>query len=161
MRRITTAHILADKALDEPCGQRCVDWAISMLLEGRDGEYLTRLAGMLPPYNHFEVAALRDNALREQAIVALDPRVAVLTHATEQLRMALSDDVELVEAVALAHDLCISLDYAKELFDFYLLFNAYQDLLTAEVQWYWNGATSENIVAIIRERAAQFVGHNP
>src|SRR5262245_9133475 len=90
MTKISTAHILADKALQESCGQNCVDWAITMLEQGHDGHNLMMLAGMLPPYNHFEIAALRDRALHELRIGDLDPSVAIRTFAVERLRLALA-----------------------------------------------------------------------
>jgi hypothetical protein len=155
--KVTTAHILADKALDEPCGQTCVDWAITMLEQGHDGHYLTRLAGMLPPYNHFELADLRDRALREQGIPDVDDSAAVRAFAAERLRLALAGEIELMTAVEAVADLCIARDYAKELFDFYLLYFAYIDLRDSDIQWYWQGATRENIDAISRQRAVEFL----
>jgi hypothetical protein len=50
--------------------------------------------------------------------------------------------------------------YPHDLYDFYLLYFAYSDLQDASVQWYWEGATRDNILAIIGERAAAFVGAN-
>src|SRR5262245_27144451 len=99
MAKITTAHMLADKALEELCGRNCVDWAIAMLEEGRDGHHLTMLAGMLPPYNHFEIAALRDRTLEELGIADLDPDMAVRTFAAERLRLALAGELPWLEAV--------------------------------------------------------------
>ena len=157
MTKVTTAHILADKALEQSCGQQCVDWAITMLEEGRDGHYLTMLAGMLPPYNHFELADLRDRSLRELGISNLDDSVAVCTFAAERLRLALADEADLIEAVGAVKDLCIAQNYPKELYDFYLLYWAYSDLRDSECQWYWQGATRENIDALIRQRVEQFL----
>ena len=161
MTKITTAQILAEKALNKLCGQTCVDWAITMLEEGRDGHYLTRLAGMLPPYNHFEVADLRDRTLREQRIPDLDDTAAVRTFAAEALRLALAGDVALISAVEAVKDLYIAQDYLKELYDFYLLYWASSDLRDSEVQWYWPGATRQNIESIIRQRTVKFVSETP
>ncbi len=159
MAKITTAHILAGKALQESCGQNCVDWAISMLEEGRDGHNLTMLAGMLPPYNHFEMAALRDRTLCELGIADLDAELAVRTFAVERLRLALEGDFNLMEAVREIKDLCIANNYQKDVYDFYLLFFAYVDLEFREMQYYWPGATRENIESIFRKRAEQFVAN--
>ncbi|MBX3413247.1 MAG: hypothetical protein KF708_11205 [Pirellulales bacterium] len=155
--KVTTAYILADKALNQPCGQMCVDWAISMLETGRDGQFLTRLAGMQPPFNHFELADLRDRVLQEQGIRELNGPMAVHAFAAERLRLALAGDIELIAAVETIKELCIALDYIKELYDFYLLFWAYEDLRNSDVQYYWPDATRENIDEIIRQRAAQFL----
>jgi hypothetical protein len=161
MTKITTAFILADKALERACGQACVDWAIAMLEEGRDGHYLSRLAGMLPPYNHFELAALRDLALGEQGIPALGPSEAVRTFAAERLRLALSGEADLMDSVAEVQALCVAHDYMTELYDFYLLYWAYRDLSDVGHQWYWPEATPENIQGIIRSHAERFVRDMP
>lgn len=157
MAKISTAHILADKALQQSCGQNCVDWAITMLEDGRDGHNLTMLAAMLPPYNHFEMAALRDRALQELGFADLDADVAVRTFAIERLRLALTGEANLIDAVCEVKDLCIANNYQKELFDFYLLHFAYVDLRDHGSQWYWPGATRQNIEATIGEHVEQFL----
>jgi hypothetical protein len=63
-----TTRLLASKALRRPCGQECVDWAVSMLEQGFDGRYLGILAGLTPPFNPFDLADLRDRALKELGI---------------------------------------------------------------------------------------------
>lgn len=160
MAKITTAHILAER-LTELCGRHCVDWAITMLEEGKDGDNLRMLAGMLPPFNHFEIAALRDRALRELGISELDPGAAVRTFAAERLRLALAGDFNLMEALREIKDLCVSNNYQKDIFDFYLLYFAYVDLEFRDNQYYWPGATMDNIESIIRERASKFMAENP
>lgn len=44
----TTARILAELALQVPCGQTCVDWAVGMLTAGHEGENLGMLAAASP-----------------------------------------------------------------------------------------------------------------
>jgi len=157
MPTITTPRILADKALQETCGQECVDWAISMLEQGRDGHYLTMLAGMSPPFNHFEVADYRDRALRELGIIEISDSAAVTTYAAEQLRLALAGEADLIATLSVIKDLCIARDYQSDIYDFYTLYFAYTDLQESNFQWYWQGATRENIVSIIRNRAEAFL----
>jgi hypothetical protein len=157
MAKVTTARILADKALQMTCDQQCVDWAITMLEEGRDGHYLLMLAGMLPPHNHFELADLRDRSLVELAIPDLDPSSAVRIFAAERLRTALAGEAGLIETLGIIKDLCVAQNYQKELYDFYLLYEAYVDLRDSQHQWYWEGASRENIGLLIRQRAEQFL----
>jgi hypothetical protein len=160
MAKVTTAHVLADKALKRICGQQCVDWAITMLEEGRDGHYLTMLAGQLPLFNPFVMEDLRDRALVELGIPDMDASRAVRTFAVERFRQALRGEADLVETLALVSDLCIKQDYSPVLYDFYLLKNAYDDLPQG-FQYYWPDATAENIVSLIRQRAQQFVNESP
>ena len=119
--------------------------------------YVARLAGMLPPFNHFEIADLRDRALAELGIVNISQDEAVHNYAVELLSAALDGDMDLIEAVAVIAQLCIGNDYQRDLYDFYLLNNAHEDLKHDDVQWYWADATRQNIVSIIEERAKAFV----
>jgi hypothetical protein len=112
---------------------------------------------MLPPYNHFELADLRDRSLRELGISDLDDSMAVRTFAAERLRLALAGEVDLIETISTIKDLCIAQNYLKELYDFYLLYWAYSDLRDSECQWYWQGATRDNVESLIRQRAEQFL----
>lgn len=157
MAIITTARILADKALQQTCGQECVDWALAMLEQGRGGHYTAMLAGLTPPFNHFEVVAYRDHSLRELGIADIADAAAVSTYAAEHLRLALAGEADLISTLGVIKDLCIARDYQKDIQDFYLLYFAYTDLQESEVQWYWEGANRENIVSLIRQRAEAFV----
>ena len=62
---LTTARVLLDRALEVPCGQPCVEWAVGMLLRGHDSKHLAMLASMSPPHNHFELRQLENRALEE------------------------------------------------------------------------------------------------
>ncbi len=161
MAGVTTERILADKVLQKTCGQECVDWAIRMLEEGYDGECLSRLWGMVPPFNHFEIASLRDHALAELGIHEIAPSVALSRYATEILSTGLSGEIELVDAISIVKDLCLANDYQDDLFDFYELYFAYADLEEEDFSYYCRGATRESILEIIRERAHAFVRGQP
>lgn len=156
MAIITTAPILADKALQRTCGQECVDWAVSMLEQGHDNPGITMLAGLSPPFNHFEVAGYRDRSLRELGITDVSDSIAVTTYVAERLRLALSGEADLAATLCVIKDLCVARDYPRDIYDFYLLYFAHTDLQESEFQWYWPEATRENIVSIIRQRAEAF-----
>src|SRR4051812_42777422 len=131
-----------------------------MLERGHQSHYVLRLAAMMPPYNHFEIADLRDRTLHELGIAEMSPSEAGLSYAKELLRNALLDRENIDQAFAEGAQLYIGNSYQKELSDFYLLYNAYDDLKSQEIQWYWDGATRENITSLMRDRARQFVSGN-
>jgi hypothetical protein len=156
-RRVTTAEIVAGRALEEECGQECVEWAVTMLIEGRDTPHLRVLAGMLPPHNHFQLADLRDKALSELGEPSLSRDRAIVVYARERLHAALADDLDLPTEIETVAQLCIAGNYLNDLFDFYLLWNAHDDLKTSELQWYWPGADRSNILEIMKRRAEEFI----
>ena len=159
MTEVTTARILADKALQEPCGQECVDWAVSMLTAGSDGANLTMLASMAPPYNHFEVAGFRDRALAEVGAPNLGVDDAVQVYAAERLRLALRGKANMLGTLRVVKDLCVAHDYQRDLYDFYLLYFAADSLRGSVHQSYWDSATRANIDDIVREQAQRFIAH--
>jgi len=161
MVEVTTARILADRALQEPCGQQCVNWAVSMLVAGHDGRYLAMLAGLSPPYNHFELADLRDRALAEVGAPELTDVEAVRAYVAELLQFALAGEADLIETLGEVKDMYIAYGYPRDIQDFYSLYFAYDALRDSVVQWYWNGATQENIIDLIRARARQFISEVP
>jgi len=128
-----------------------------MLMQGRDGDYLARLAGMTAPFNHFEVAKYRDIALRELGIANPSESAAISNYAAERLHLAMSGEADFLATLSDIKDLCVARGYQQDIYDFYLLYFAYRDLQESEVQWYWHNATRENIVSVIRNRAEEFL----
>jgi hypothetical protein len=156
----STTEILARRTLDSACGQEVVDWAISMLEDGQETRHVLLLAATAPPFNEFELARLRDLSLEELGVDAAPAGDPVISYAAELLDEGLAGRREMFSALSLVKDLCIAREYLPELFDFYLLWNAADDLRTYEDQRYWGGATRENIDRIIRDRAQAFIAHN-
>ena len=157
MTNVTTARILADKAIQMACGEECVDWAMQLLESGHDTDYVARLAGMLPPHNHFEIADMRDRVLQELGQLDVPPSEAIRQYAVDILKSALNGESELLDAIARVKNVCGDYGCEPDVYDFYLLYFAHCDLQETDVQFYWPGATRENIVAIIRDRAEAFV----
>ncbi|NND96289.1 MAG: hypothetical protein HKN47_03040 [Pirellulaceae bacterium] len=153
----TTAEILAQRALQTPCGEQCVDWALALLESGRDGAALCRLASCRPPYNHFELASLRDQALIAMRLDDVSNDDADAMYASELLAAGLAGESVILDAVAHVKDLCLANNYQRELYDFYLLYFANSDLQEQDIQHYWPEADRSNIDAIIRERVLRFL----
>jgi hypothetical protein len=155
--RVTTAEIVARRALEMTCGQECVDWATDVLTAGRDTPHLRMLAGAEGPHNHFELAELRDRTLDELGEAPVSHVDGVRIYARERLRAATAGSADLRVEIAVVADLCSTNDYPGELHDFYLLHNAYEDLQSLGVQFYWPDADRANILAIMKHRAEEFV----
>ncbi len=157
MAQVTTARILADRALQSLSSEACVDWAVGLLLGGHDGEAVAMLAGMSPPFNAFETADLCDRALAEVGAPDLAEDEAVHIFAAERLRAALSGDADMGETLGVVRDFCVAHDYDRALYDFYLLCFAREDLVDEQFSAHWPSATRASIDALIRQRAAAFV----
>jgi hypothetical protein len=64
---------------------------------------------------------------------------------------SLDAEINNFEVLNILKDICIELDYEEYLYDFNLLYFAKEDLYYSENQWYWDGATRENIDKIISD----------
>jgi hypothetical protein len=156
---VSTLKLLALKALNHTCGQECVDWAIGQLEGGRTDRHVLMLAGMSPPFNHFEMSELRDRALTEIGAEPISRSHALRIYAAEIARDAATGHADLFAVLRELNQLSIDEEYATELQDFYLLYFAWDDLLTSNEQWYWPGATRENIARIARDTLEKFVAN--
>lgn len=160
MEQVTTAHILLDKHLNRSCGQECVDWATTMFMQGHQGKNLAALSTMSPPFNQFEMTKLRDHALEEVSAPDLSMWEAAQIHIAEQLQRALDGEVDLIEVVDEADGLAMDFfnDYPNSnLFTFSLLHWAYLELRSEPRSDYWQAATPETIIEIMREEARKFI----
>ncbi len=153
----STAQIIAERALQEPCGENCVDWAIGLLESGHDTITICRLAAQRPPYDHFELVPLRDQILTELGLINTSMDESILMYATELLAKADAGTMPLDTAIAEVKDLCIGNDYQDEIYDFYLLYFANADLREQDSQYYYPDANRSNIEQITRDRVSEFV----
>jgi hypothetical protein len=115
------------------------------------------LAGMSPPFNHFEMADLRNRALQEIGLSSISRADGLRIYAAEIAYDALCGRAEALTTLRELNRISIEVDYPSELSDLYLLYYAWDDLLTYNEQWYWPGATRDNIAEIAHEALRRFV----
>jgi hypothetical protein len=147
----TTAEILAFKALNRDIDKAWVDWAVDMLMAGYDTEHLIILAGESEPFNQFQMQELADKVLTELQLDYSDKDHAIKKYACYLIDKSLDGELDNFKVLDILKDICIELDYEKYLYDFYSLYFAKDDLSYSENQWYWDGATRENIEKIIAD----------
>ncbi len=157
MESVSTTRILAERSLAETCGQQCVDWAIGMLITGFDSDYLRRLASMTPPFNHFQIAELRDHALEENGLSITDVATNLSNFSAEILANALQDTSKTLDALKTVKDLCVANDFQTDLYEFYQLYFAAIDLQEQAYQYYWPDATRDTIDAVLNQQIEKFL----
>ncbi len=157
----STAEILALKALNRNIGQTWVDWAVEMLVAGFETEHLVILAGESKPFNQFYMQELAERVLEELHLDYSDKDRAIKNYASYLIDEALDGRMDKIEVLRILDDIYIELDRPKYLYDFSSLYNAKWDLLESDMQWYWDGATKDNIDDIIIGYFRQWVSDNP
>lgn len=157
----STAEILAYKALNRSVNETWVNWAVDMMMAGFETESLVILAGIMPFYNQFELKVLTDKVFDELNLDYSDAHKAVKNCASFLIAQCLKGEKNYYSVLGTLKNLCIELDYDKDLYDFYSLYFAKDDLLTSENQWYWIGADRSNIDGIIKEYFENWLLENP
>ncbi|MCR8561217.1 hypothetical protein KXD93_26425 [Mucilaginibacter sp. BJC16-A38] len=147
----STAEILAFKMLGRNVNRQWIDWAYSMLEAGFETENLIILAGEVEPYNQFELQSLADKVLKELDLKWDDREQVIRNYACYLVGQALDGKLQTLNVLSTLTEVCIDDGYESDLYDFFSLYYAYDDLLYSENQWYWAGATRENIDAMIRQ----------
>lgn len=141
----STAEILAFKALNRNADKRWVDWAVDMLMEGFDTEYLVILAGMSSPFDQFEMQRITDKALRENDLHYSDKNKVITQYVHYLLEKGIKGDIPSFTILTILKEIYLELDYEGSLQQFYLLYYAKDDLQYSEDQWYVNGVDRNNI----------------
>jgi hypothetical protein len=135
----------------------CVLWAADALCEGHDSPSLRILAGLLPPLNPFEVRDYATRALQELEVAIPVGSDAISAFARDLIADIVADGSRMQGHLARLCDLCIAQDYQRDIYDFYLLRWAYDDLQREPFQWYWDGADRSNIRDIVLERCRSWL----
>lgn len=133
-----------------------VEWAIELIRSGNETPNILMLASFGPPIYALEIrpyiiAVLKDLGLEEtqgdEAVLA-----AIRYYTTEIL-----SGHSTRKNLRTLFDLCNQNDYGFELMPFYLLYYAWDDLTGGYYNSYYNGATLDNIEAILKKEAENWL----
>ena len=135
----------------------CVQWAIDALCGGEDSASLRILAGLTAPLSSFEVRDYASKALRELNIEIPTGSDAISAYARDLVEEITATPDCMQRNLGILCDLCIAEDYQDDIYDFYTLRWAFDDLQSGEVQWYWDGADRNNIRDIVINRCREWL----
>jgi hypothetical protein len=154
---LNTRAIQGARVLNYGPDQRWVDWAASLLVEGADTPGLRVLAGLLPPFNAFEVTQLLDRTLDELGAPVLMQEEAPAAYAYPLVAELMQNPESTDEMLEQLSQLCIATDHPSALMPFYLLHHARCDLVVQGHQHYWDGADRSNIDQLVQDEARRWL----
>jgi hypothetical protein len=155
-----TFKVVAYSDLMTVNGDDCVDWAIEMLQLEHETPSLLILAGLAKPTNQFEVREYLKRALSELKLDEKTGNDATLSYCSYYI-LKISRGEEVKRNLGLVYEFCRARDYEKNIFDFYLLYWAWNDLDHGdEYQHYWPDASRHNIKQIVIDIAEKWVVDN-
>jgi hypothetical protein len=148
----STYKVLANKALERDSVEEWIDWALEMMEAGFETEHLIIIAGLSPQLNRFEFDDIVNRALKELSLDTMTKDEMVYGYVYFLTDQAHNSKMSTKNVLGILRDLCRDRDYDKELFDFYLLAYAQEDLEELGVQFYWKDADNKNIDSIIHNK---------
>ncbi len=158
----TTIEVAAFRKVGRYVDDRCVAWALNMIDAGTITPSICALAAACPPFSAFEMPELVDRALEEVGAKPIPTEThGVRIIASIRAKQALDGELSIDVALAELHQLFIEHDHLSEIFDFYLLHEANEDLKLDSFQWYWPSATRENFKHVVTDRFQQWIAENP
>lgn len=135
----------------------CVDWAYEMMQLGYDTPSLLLLASTAKPTGYFETQNSLRLALKELGLCEKVGEEAIISYSSFYVKRIFSKK-GIKESLAPLSELYHASEYGGLIVDFFVLHNAWEDLdFGAEYQWYWEGATRENISHIVVEEAGKWL----
>jgi len=149
---ISTYKILKEKACNADINESWIKWAIEMMEAGFEVDSLYELAGISKPFNQFELHDLTDKVLDDLNLEYSNKEKVIKNYAYYLIKSNAENQNMYFEVLKEFRDIYYELDMDTEYQYFALLYWAKEDLDTADVQWYWDGANKTNINKIIKEQ---------
>jgi hypothetical protein len=152
MKVLSTYKILKSKAFNENIDESWIDWAIEMMEAGYESQNLHMLAGQTKPYNQFELQDLTSKVLQDLNLDYSNEESVTKNYVYYLISNSVNHPETYTKTLREIKDIYEGFDLHPEYQDFCFLLYAKDDLAVDTVQWYWEGATRENIDQIIKER---------
>jgi ribosomal protein S18 acetylase RimI-like enzyme len=154
----TTEQLVIKRSLRKWLGWDVADWATEQLVHGFDTPHLRQLAGVSGSEGQSELEELFDRASRELGLRAPSPETAIGLYAQSLARDYVAGAVTQQKFLDELCQLCIDTDYRRDLYPFYLLRFAREDLQDSETSFHRLDVTRENFDTILRQEVDTLLG---
>lgn len=154
---LTTYKILKEKACNADIDDSWTEWALEMIEAGYEADSLYQLAGISKPYNQFELRDLTNKVLNDLNLDYSDKRKTIKNYAYFLIKSNIENPKKYYNVLTEFRDIYYEFDMDREYQNFVLLYWAKDDLISEEVQWYWEGANKNNIDKIIEDQFKLFI----
>lgn len=156
-----TYKIVAFEEIQQVDTNESIDWAIEMMELGYESDSLFMLAGFNKPTNYFEVIDYVKDTVSELGLQMKTGDDATLSYASYYVnQIAKKEGIR--ENLTELYKFCQMRDYEDLVYDFYLLYWAWDDLDYEDNEYnhYWDGARRSNIEQIVVQEAKMWIEKN-
>lgn len=147
----TTRYILTKFVIYNRLGKDAPDWACGRLIAGDDTPHLAMLAGMTGSENAFELEDYFRRTIHELHLQLPDNARAVLDYAQEISWLYLDARILLKPYLQEFIDLYFAEGAGPEIYPFYMLANAWDDLQFSDFSYYYDVNRANFQEALARE----------
>lgn len=155
----STQQLLIRRSLQKRLGREVADWATDQLVRGIDTPHLRQLAGVSGAEGQDELEDLFDRTSRELGLTTPSPEAAIGLYAQGLARDYLAGAITPRALLLELCQLCIDTDYRRDLYPFYLLRFAQEDLQESSFSFHRRDVTRENFDAILRQEIDTLLVH--
>lgn len=156
-----TYKIVAFTEIQQVDTNESIDWAVEMMQLGYDSPTLYMLAGINKPTNYFEVIDYVTDTVKELGLEMKSGDNAILSYASFYVHQ-IAKEKAIRKNLTELYKFCQMNDYEKLVYDFYLLYWAWDDIDYEDNEYnhYWDGARRENIEQIVIDVAKKWIEEN-
>lgn len=156
-----TYKIVAFPEIQQVDTNESIDWAIEMMELGHESPTLLMLASFNKPTNYFEVIDYVKATVKELGLEMKSGDDAILSYASYFVHQ-IAKEQRVRENLTELYKFCQMRDYEDLVYDFYLLYWAWDDLDYEDTEFnhYWDGARRENIKQIVIDEAKKWIEKN-
>ena len=129
-----------------------VDWAIDLIRQGKETDNVLMLASFTKPIDRFDIIPYVTAVLNDFGLEELDYKNAMIAKAHFHLAEILNDN-SIRKNLRSLQELCIDNNYQPGLMNFYLLYFAWDELEELGINYYFEGASLNNIEEILKDEA--------
>lgn len=152
-----TYKMVVYPGLENINADECIQWAIEMLQLGYETPSLLIVAGLPKSPNPWELHSYLKAALSELKISVKTGEDATISYCAYHLKRIASGQ-EVKRNLGMVYEFCMARNYEKNIFDFYLLYWAWQDFdYGSTYQHYWPDAKRNNIEQLVVDRAKRWM----
>lgn len=154
-----TYKVVAYQAVPNFIWDEAVDWALDMIELGFDTESLLILAGLTKPLNYFETVSYLNAAISELGLQFRSGDEGIISYSSFYVNQ-IAQSIRIRENLGKLSEFVPQVDYPSSIYDFYSLYWAWDDLDDVDMQWYYDGATLDNIEQLAVAKANQWMQDN-
>jgi len=133
-----------------------VDWAIEMIRNGIETENILIVASFSKPVDRDEIKPYISAALNDLKLEEIVEQYSVISHAHYFIQQIL-DNYKVRSNLTALYNLHLDNNFPESTTAFYLLYHGWSDLESVGYNYYYVGATLENIESILKDEARLFV----